>query len=92
MAADVHAWIARRANREIATSGQFSEEHGRTRKGPTSQAAPAAGPLGRNDRRCMSAHDYRELDRLRAAEQRLRQVTQLQGEIAALLAAPVYRE
>jgi hypothetical protein len=34
----------------------------------------------------MSQHEYEELQRLRAVEQRLRQVTQLQSEIAALLA------
>jgi hypothetical protein len=34
----------------------------------------------------MSQYEYEELQRLRAVEQRLRQVTQLQSEIAALLA------
>ena len=36
----------------------------------------------------MSQHDCQKLERLRAVEQRLRQVTRLQGEIAALLGAP----
>jgi hypothetical protein len=40
----------------------------------------------------MSQRDQQELERLRAVEQRLRQVTQLQGEIAALLEASAYRE
>jgi prophage regulatory protein len=92
MAEDVFAWIARRANREIATSIQLSEEHGQARPGPKSEAPPAERQIVRNERRGMPQRDYQELERLRAIEQRLRQVTQLQGEIAALLAAPVHRE
>ena len=88
VAEDVLAWIARRANRQIATAAHFSEGHGQHNQGPKSEAPPLECQVHRNDKRCISQHEYLELQRLRAVEQRVRQVTQLQSEIAALLATP----
>jgi prophage regulatory protein len=88
VAEDVLAWIARRANRQIATATYFSEEHGQPSQSPRSEAPPLECQVHRNDKRCISQHEYLELQRLRAVEQRVRQVTQLQSEIAALLATP----
>jgi prophage regulatory protein len=88
IAEDVLAWIARRANRQIATAAHLSEEHDQSRPSPKSGAPPVECQVHRNDKRCISQHEYQELQRLRAIEQRVRQVTQLQSEIAALLAAP----
>jgi prophage regulatory protein len=88
IAEDVLAWIAGRANRQIATAAHFSEEHGQPSQSPKSDAPPVECQVHRNDKRCISQHEYLELQRLRAVEQRVRQVTQLQSEIAALLATP----
>jgi prophage regulatory protein len=88
IAEDVLAWIARRANRQIATAAHLSEEHDQPRQSPKSGAPPLECQVHRNDKRCISQHEYQELQRLRAVEQRVRQVTQLQSEIAALLATP----
>jgi Prophage CP4-57 regulatory protein (AlpA) len=85
---DVLAWIARRANRQIATAAHFSEEHGQPCQSPKSEAPLAECQVHRNDKLCISQHEYQELQRLRAIEQRVRQVIQLQNEIAALLAGP----
>jgi prophage regulatory protein len=87
IAEDVLAWVARRANRQIATAAHFSEEHDQRRQSPKSETPPVACQVHRNDKRCMSQYEYEELQRLRAVEQRLRQVNQLQSEIAALLGA-----
>jgi hypothetical protein len=83
IAEDVLAWVARRANRQIAIAAHFSEEHVQLRQSPKSETPPLEWQVHRNDKRCMSQHEYEELQRLRAVEQRLRQVTQLQSEIAA---------
>jgi len=88
IAEDVLAWIARRANRQIATAPHLSEEHDQPRQSPKSGDSPVECQVHRNDRRCISQYEYQERQRLRAIEQRVRQVTQLQSEIAALLAAP----
>jgi prophage regulatory protein len=88
IAEDVLAWMARRANRKIATTARFPEEHGEPRQRPKSEARPVECQVHRNDRRCISQHEYQELQRLRAVEQRVRQMAQLQNEIVALLATP----
>ena len=88
IAEDVVSWIARRANREVMTALEVSEEHSKPVKDTKSEAPPVERQVHRNSEGGMSPHDYQELVRLRAIEQRLRQVTQLQSEIAALLVTP----
>jgi prophage regulatory protein len=88
IAEDVLAWMARRANRQIATVAHISKEHDQPLQRPRSEAPPVQCQVHRDSQRCISQHEYQELQRLRAIEQRVHQVTQLQREIAVLLATP----
>jgi hypothetical protein len=84
LADDLVAWIAQRGDRDLG-SIQPTED-GSSRVGNQVRPGSPPQPVAEGRIRCiLPRQEYEELQRLRALELRVRQMHQLQAEIAALL-------